>query len=238
MTRSRGVGVVVLLGASGALTLKLMGPEQWVQAILVIAVELCLGVVLHSLVEGDRRRRPVARRGRPDHHDGHPPRKRRRAGGARVETASALVPMASYRAECRLLLPVRDGCPGPVDYAIRESLARRAELDLLFVRVLAALPMSPGFEPTEADDPEALAAIGRARRRAEAAGVPFRSSYAVTSHPPAAILVAATARGADLVVLTAPRRGRLGLVDRLFGRDDARAVLDALPDRIGLLIHA
>ena len=78
MLRLRSVAVVVLLTASSLLTLKLMGLSQWIQAILVIAVELSLGVVLHELVEGRSRRgsRP-ARRARPGHHPSPPGHRRR-----------------------------------------------------------------------------------------------------------------------------------------------------------------
>ena len=56
MFRLRSLAVVVLLVASSLVTLKLMGWSQWIQAILVIAVELSLGVVLHEMVEASARR--------------------------------------------------------------------------------------------------------------------------------------------------------------------------------------
>ena len=68
--------------------------------------------------------------------------------------------------------------------------------------------------------------------------MPFRAECAVTRDVPAAILKQATARAADLVVMAAPPRGRAGLFARRPGRDDIRAVLDALPDHVGLLVHA
>jgi hypothetical protein len=61
MLRLRGLAVVVLLTASSLLTLRLMGLSQWIQAILIIAVELSLGVLLHEMLE-NRDRREAARR--------------------------------------------------------------------------------------------------------------------------------------------------------------------------------
>jgi hypothetical protein len=60
MLRLRGLAVVVLLTASSLLTLRLMGLSQWIQAILIIAVELSLGVLLHEMLE-NRDRREAAR---------------------------------------------------------------------------------------------------------------------------------------------------------------------------------
>ena len=224
MFRLRTVAVVVLLAASSLLTLKLMGFSQWIQAILVIAVELSLGVVIHEMIDGrGRRESSSARRPRPGHRPA-PPTHRRRLPHAPPHGPRPDDP-AAYEPRCRLLLPMHDDRPDLVDYALRECRTHRAELDLLVLR-------PPG------DLEGASAIIERLRRRAECAGVPFRAASTVTKDVPAAILKQATARAADLVVMAAPRRVRAGLFARRPGRDDIRAVLDALPDHVGLLVHA
>ncbi len=242
MFRSRGVAVVVLLAASSLLTLKLMGLSQWIQAILVIGVELSLGVVIHEMVDGPGRREARARRHRhrPGHHAG-PPSHRRRPSHHPPAPGPPRTPArdeAASEAGRRLLLPVRDDRPGLVDYALRECRSHRAGLDLLFLRVLRGIPDGPSAAPWVGDDLEARTLIERARRRAERAGVPFRAFDAVTTDAAATILEQATAREADLVVMAAPGRGRGIFAARRPGRDDLGAVLDALPDHIGLLVHA
>ncbi len=216
MLRLRTVAVIVLLAASSLLTLKLMGLSQWIQAILVIGVELSLGVVLHEMVDGRRgRERGPARHLRPGHHPTLPTRRRKPPHGHAP---------AAYEPRCRLLLPIHDDRPGLVDYALRECRSHRAELDLLVLR-------APG------DLEGARAIIERLRRRAEVAGVPFRADLAVTQDAPATILERASAR-ADLVVMAAPSRGGTGPSAAGSMRDEVRAVLDALPDHVGLLVHA
>jgi hypothetical protein len=240
MFRLRSLAVIVLLAASSLLTLKLMGLSQWVQAILVIGVELLLGALIHEILDA-RRRRASQHRHRPGHRPGQSSHRRKQPsshsnpGGSRgtvVDSAETYVP------RCRLLLPIRDDRPGLVDYALRECRSHRAELDFLFIRVMTVMPMGPVSPLTEADDDEARDVIERARRRAEAAGVPFRALYAATHNPPATILEKATERDADLVLMSASGRGRRSLVSKMLVRDDVRDVLRALPDHIGLLVHA
>lgn len=217
--RLRTVAIVVLLGASSLVTLWLMGLSQWIQAVLVIAVELSLGVVLHEMVDGPGRREPgPARRIRPGHHPMLPTHRRTYPRPTSAEPAS-------YEPKCRLLLPVHEDRPDLVDYALRECRSHRAELDLLVLR-----------EPGDAEGGRAV--IERLRRRAEGAGVPFRTDLAVTRDAPAAILKRATSCAADLVVMAAPPRGRGGFFGRRSTRDEVRAVLDALPEHVGLLVHA
>jgi nucleotide-binding universal stress UspA family protein len=214
MFRLRTVAVVVLLAASSLLTLRLMGLSQWIQAILVIAVELSLGVVLHEMVDGHaRRERATSRHLRPGHHPALPTHRRRPPHGHAP---------AAYEPRCRLLLPVHEDRPDLVDYALRECRSHRAELDLLVLR-------PPG------DVEGGRAIIERLRRRAEHAGVPFRADSAVTKDAPATILERATAGAAALVVMAAPRGGRFAGTSM---RDEIRAVLDALPEHVGLLVHA
>jgi nucleotide-binding universal stress UspA family protein len=241
MFRLRSLAVIVLLAVSSLLTLKLMGLSQWIQAILVIGVELLLGVLLHEIVDGRGRRAASLPRHRPGHRPGQPSHRRKHPsshsnpGGSR---GSAVGEAEAYVPSCRLLLPVRDDRPALVDYALRECRSHRAELDLLFLRVMTVMPMGPVPPLSEADDDEARGVIERARRRAEAAGVPFRAIYAATHNPPATILEQAGDREADLVLMSASRRGRGGLVSKMLVRDDVRDVLKALPDHIGLLVHA
>jgi nucleotide-binding universal stress UspA family protein len=239
MFRLRSLAVIVLLAASSLLTLKLMGFSQWIQAILVIGVELLLGVLLHQILEGRGRRAASEPRHRPGHRPGQPSHRRKHPsshshpGGSRGPAV-----VDAYLPRCRLLLPVRDDRPALVDYALRECRSHGAELDLLFIRVMTVMPMGPVAPLSEADDDEARGVIERARLRAEAAGVPFRALYAATHNPPATILEKASEREADLVLMSASRRGRGGLVSKMLVRDDVRAVLNALPDHIGLLVHA
>jgi nucleotide-binding universal stress UspA family protein len=236
MLRLRGLAVVVLLTASSLLTLKLMGLSQWIQAILIIAVELSLGVVLHEMLEGrDRReqtRRPMVRR-RPPRHllhvtaHVHP-----HLHGSKAEDKIASI--ETYEPRCRLLLPVCDDRPGLLEYAFRECHSHQAELNLLFLRV----PAHRENGTKTGEDKEALAVIEHSRRLAERAGVPFQASYAVTSDVPRTIVTEANARQADLVVMAAPGRERVRIWPGRPARNDVRAVLDALPEDVGLLVHA
>jgi nucleotide-binding universal stress UspA family protein len=238
MLRLRGLAIVILLTASSLLTLKLMGLSQWIQAILIIAVELSLGVVLHEMLEG-RDRREHARR--PTHHR-KPPRPllhvtahvHPHRHGARAGSEDKDASVEAYQPRCRLLLPVRDDRPGLVEYAIRECRSHRAELDLLFLRV----PGHGAIGTKTEEDKEALAVIEHARRRAERAGVPFQAFYAVTCDIPRTIVTEANARQADLVIMAAPGRERIRIWPGRPARDDIRAVLDALPEDVGLLVHA
>jgi hypothetical protein len=240
MFRLRSLAVVVLLVASSVVTLKLMGWSQWVQAILVIAVELSLGVILHEIVEGSAQRARASRQ-RPSRR-GPPASHRRKAPLPRVRPQAEPdcppvgLPTTAYTPVCRLLLPVREDRPGLVEFAIRESRAHRAELDLLFVRLIAVLPMGPSSNPTEDEDDEAREVIARARKMADREGIPFRSLYQITSDPAATILELAAERDADLVVMPAPKRG--GFIAKYTTRDDLQAVLKSLPRHIGLLVHA
>lgn len=219
MPRLRTVAVVVLLAASSLLTLRLMGLSQWIQAILVIAVELSLGVVLHEIVDG-RGRRPreprLARHLRPGAYPSLPAHRRKPPHGP-----------SAYEPRRRLLLPMHEDQDRPdlVDYALRECRSHRAELDLLVLR-------APG------DVEGGRAIVERLRRRAEGAGVPFRADVAVTRDAPATILERAASRAADLVVMAAPRGDRAGSSAGTSLRDEIRAVLDALPEHVGLLVHA
>jgi nucleotide-binding universal stress UspA family protein len=238
MLRLRGLAVVVLLTASSLLTLKLMGLSQWIQAILIIAVELSLGIVLHEMLEGrdrrERARRPTLRRKppRPLHHITahiHP-----HLHGSKAESMDKDPSAEPYEPRCRLLLPVRDDRPGLVEYAIRECRSHRAELDLLFLRV----PGHGWIGTKTEEDKEALAVIEHTRRLAERAGVPFQAFYAVTCDVPRTIVTEANARQADLVVMAAPGRERVRIWPGRPGRDDIRTVIDALPGDVGLLVHA
>ncbi len=240
MFRLRSLAVVVLLVASSLVTLRLMGWSQWIQAILVIGVELSLGIVLHAMIEGSTRRERQSRHRPPRRLSPSGPRRKQpgvHAHRSKVDDKPVEpLSVAAYSPTCRLLLPLRDDRPGLIEFAIRESRAHRAELDLLFVRRLNVFPMGSVSTPTEADDEEARAVIERARRLADREGIPFRSLYEVTSDPAGTILEWAEAREADLVVMPAPRRG--GFIAKRMARDDLKAVLNALPEHISLLVHA
>ena len=237
MLRPRSLAVVALLAASSLLTLFLMGLSQWIQAILVIAVELSLGLVLHGMTVGSEgRAASLASRRRPGRHlPLHAHKRKAPHGHGDLDRPEPTV--GSYAPVCRLMFPIRDDRPDLVAFAIRECLSHRAELDLVFVRVLTVVRMGPGSEPTEFEDEEAHALIERIRGRVVRAGVPCRSDYVVTSSPSSAIVELATIRNADLLLMPAPRRDR-GVLSKLWVRDEVRDVLAALPEHVGLLIHA
>ncbi len=235
MFRLRSLAVLVLLVASSLLTLKLMGFSQWIQAILVIGVELSLGVVLHEMIEGSARQ-DRDKRHRKGHQRAQPVSTRRRPTQTRREVNEQTSPQATYSSTCGLLLPLHSADLALIGFAVREALAHRAELNLLFLRKCSVLPMGPLGPPSLDEDEDAQHVIEEARRMAKRQGVPFKAVYATTANPAEAILEHAEERDADFVVMSAPRHG--GWISKRFARDELRAVLNALPEHVSLLVHA
>ena len=140
----------------------------------------------------------------------------------------------SYPAKFRIMVPTQ-GNPKLIEFAFQECLTRQAELQILFVRLLAVTPMGPLAVPRLVEDQDAQALFERVRDQARTAGVPVRLLYAVASDIPDAILDMAVTHGADLLLLGTTRRGALWKVMK---GDVIQAVAEQLPEQVGLLIHA
>jgi amino acid transporter/nucleotide-binding universal stress UspA family protein len=140
----------------------------------------------------------------------------------------------AYQAKFRIMVPTQ-GNPRLIDFAMQECKTRQAELQILFIRLLAVTPMGPTAFPTMAEDVEAQALFDRVRAQAKEAGVPLRLLYGVASDIPDAILDMAVTHGADLLLMGVTRRGALWKVMK---GDIIQAVAEQLPEQVGLLIHA
>jgi nucleotide-binding universal stress UspA family protein len=127
------------------------------------------------------------------------------------------------------------GNPRLIDFAMKECKNRQAELDILFVRHLAVVPMGPTSFPKLDEDEQALALFDRLRTQASEAGVPLRLLYGVARDIPDAILDMAVTHGADLLLLGTTRRGTLW---KAMKGDVIQAVAEQLPESVDLLIHA
>lgn len=160
---------------------------------------------------------------------------------APVEGAPAGVPSkrlmilpGAYKPKARIMVPTL-GNPKLIDFALRECKNREAELQLLFVRQLAAIPMGTTANPTLAEDQQAQDLFDRVREQTHQAGVPLRLLYGISRDVPDAILDMAVTHGADLVLLGLTKRG--ALMKALKG-DVIQGVAEQLPESIDLLIHA
>ncbi len=140
----------------------------------------------------------------------------------------------NYTPKERLMVATQ-GSPRLLNFAFKECKSRQAELQLLFIRLLAFTPMGPTTIPTLAEDEQARALFETVRERAKAEGVPIRLLYAVAADVPDAILDMTVTHGANLLVLGATRRGSLWKVMK---GDVIQAVAEQLPEGIDLLIHA
>ena len=139
-----------------------------------------------------------------------------------------------YTPKERIMVPTT-GNPRLIEFAMKESKNRQAELDILFIRHIAVTPMGPTAPPSLAEDEDALDLFDRVRTQAGSMGVPLRLLYGVARDVPEAILDMAVTHGADLLLLGTTRRGSLW---KAMKGDVIQAVAEQLPDRIGLLIHA
>ena len=100
------------------------------------------------------------------------------------------------------------GNPRLIEFALKECLNRQAELDILFVRHIAVMPMGPTAPP----DPRRGRTTPSTSSPASASrptppGVPLRLLYGVARDIPEAILDMAMTHGADLLLLGTTRRG-------------------------------
>jgi nucleotide-binding universal stress UspA family protein len=164
-------------------------------------------------------------------------RERLVAEAAPVPIVPKRLPMmlpGAYKPKERILVPTT-GNPRLLDFAIKESKTRQAELAVLFVRHLAVTPMGPTGFPRLDEDAEALDLFDQLRTRAREAGVPLRLLYGVARDIPDAILDMAVTHGADLLILGTTRRGTLW---RAMKGDVIQTIAEQLPGSIDLLIHA
>jgi nucleotide-binding universal stress UspA family protein len=155
-----------------------------------------------------------------------------------AHVAPTLRPQALYAggyAPKERLMVATQGSPRLLNFAFREAKTRQAELQLLFLRLLAVTPMGPLVVPTLAEDEQARALFDSVRERAKAEGIPLRLLYGVASDIPDAILDMSVTHGANLLILGATRRGALWKVMK---GDVIQAVAEQLPEGIDLLIHA
>jgi amino acid transporter/nucleotide-binding universal stress UspA family protein len=145
-----------------------------------------------------------------------------------------MIQPGSYKYKERIMVPTT-GNPRLIEFALKESKNRLAELAVLFVRHLAVTPMGPSALPKLDEDEAALALFDHLRTRAKEAGVPLRLLYGVARDIPDAILDMAVTHGADLVILGTTRRGNFW---RAMKGDVIQGVAEQLPGSIDLLIHA
>jgi nucleotide-binding universal stress UspA family protein len=158
------------------------------------------------------------------------------AGAPLTEVPKRLPMMqpGTYKATERIMVPTT-GNARLIEFALKESKTRQAELAVLFVRHLAVTPMGPTAFPKLDEDDQALALFDQLRTRAREAGVPLRLLYGVARDVPDAILDMAVTHGADLLILGTTRRGTLW---RAMKGDVIQAIAEQLPGSIDLLIHA
>ncbi len=145
-----------------------------------------------------------------------------------------MIQPGAYTAKERIMVPTQ-GNPRLIDFALKECKNRQAELDILFVRHLAVMPMGPTAIPRLDEDEQALDLFDRLRQQAKESGVPLRLLYGVARDIPDAILDMAVTHGADLLLLGTTRRGALW---KAMKGDVIQAVAEHLPESVALLIHA
>jgi nucleotide-binding universal stress UspA family protein len=145
-----------------------------------------------------------------------------------------MIQPGAYKYKERIMVPTT-GNPRLIEFALKESKNRQAELAILFVRHLAVTPMGPSAIPKLDEDEQALALFDHLRERAKEAGVPLRLLYGVARDISDAILDMAVTHGADLLILGTTRRGTLW---RAMKGDIIQAIAEQLPGSIDLLIHA
>jgi amino acid transporter len=145
-----------------------------------------------------------------------------------------MIQPGAYTPKMRIMVATQ-GNPRLIEFAIKTCKSRQAELQILFIRLLAVTPMGTTTIPTLAEDEHAQALFERLREQAKEAGVPLRLLYGVARDIPDAILDMAVTHGADQLLLGATRRGALWKVMK---GDVIQAVAEQLPEGIDLLIHA
>ncbi len=140
----------------------------------------------------------------------------------------------SYQAKYRIMVPTQ-GNPRLIEFALQECKTRQAELQLLFVRLIAFTPMGPTAIPRLSEDEEARDLFDRIRERAAHEGVPVRLLYGVATDIADAILDMAVTHGADLLLMGTTRRGTLW---KAMKGDVIQGVAEHLPEGIGMLLYA
>ena len=153
---------------------------------------------------------------------------------AAVPVKPLMLQPGAYVPKERIMVATQ-GNPRLIDYALRECKSRQAELQLLYIRLLAVTPMGQIAAPSLAEDEAALQFFESLRAKAKEAGVPLRLIYAVSHDIPDAILDMAVTHGADILMLGTTKRGTLW---RAMKGDVIQAVAEHLPEGIDLLIHA
>lgn len=133
------------------------------------------------------------------------------------------------------LMVATQGSPRLLDFALNEAKNRQAELQVLFVRHYAVMPMGAQPITSFGEDEHAQKLFGEVRERARKEGIPLRVLYCAAYEVPDAILEMAVTHGADLLLLGTSRRGTLW---RAMKGDVIQGVAEHLPESVGLLIHA
>jgi amino acid transporter/nucleotide-binding universal stress UspA family protein len=145
-----------------------------------------------------------------------------------------MIQPGAYTPHYRIMVATQ-GNPRLLEYAIKTCKSRQAELQILYLRLLAVTPMGVTTILTLSEDHHALELFERLRVRAKDEGVPLRLLYGVTHDIPEAILDMAVTHGADQLLLGATKRGTLW---KAMKGDVIQAVAEQLPEGIDLLIHA
>ncbi len=140
----------------------------------------------------------------------------------------------AYKPKERIMVATQ-GNPRLLEFALRECKNRQAELDLLFVRHIAVMPMGPVETPVLEEDEQAIALFEQVKNQAVKVGTPLRLLYAASHDIPDTILDMAVTHGADLLLLGTTRRGALW---KAMKGDVIQAVAEHLPENVSLLIHA
>lgn len=140
----------------------------------------------------------------------------------------------SYTPQSRFLTATR-GNPKLLKFALENAKEHKAELLILFVRNVAVPVLGAAANFGSESDPEAIKAFANVKELAQAAGVPVRLLYTVTSDIPDAILDFAATFGVERVILGATQRGSLW---RTMKGDVIQGVAQHLPERTTLLICA
>jgi nucleotide-binding universal stress UspA family protein len=234
---------VVSFVVVGMLALVVAGMLDWIVGVLFLSMEF-LGEFVRSVFRRRRDRRHSPGRSRHssfgsihavESQRGNVRRKarprRRRASPRDGETTT---PSPSDQ-RLRILVPVSGDKPDLLEFALEECHRRQAEMIVLFLRPMAVTPMGPTPLPGLSEDDEARATFDRLSSETDRVGVPLRTIYATTSDLPATIGEFARAYEADLVLVGSPRRNRFF---RFLSRDLAPSLLNLLPERANLMIHA
>lgn len=151
-----------------------------------------------------------------------------------AEPIPAEVVEGTYVPQSRFLTATR-GNPKLLKFALENAKEHKAELLILFVRQVAVPVLGVASKITSDSDAEAQKAFANVKELAQAAGVPVRLLYTVTSDIADAILDFSATFGVERVILGATQRGSLW---RTMKGDIIQGVAQHLPERTTLLICA